>query len=56
MNYKNEKSKFHHRHKLLIKGRIIKPVPLENVLKVSIRSSKFCALDSLQEEVFLKFA
>ena len=31
-------------HQLLIKGRIIKPVTLENVLKVSIRSSKFCAL------------
>ena len=31
-------------HKLLIKGRIIKPVTLENVLKVSICSSKFCVL------------
>ena len=44
MNYKNEKSKFHHSHKLLIKGRIMKPVTLENVLKMSIHSSKFCAL------------
>ena len=45
MNYKNEKGKFDHSHKLLIKGKIIKPVTLENFLKLSIRSSRFCALD-----------
>ena len=60
MNCKNEKGKFHHSHNVLIKGRIMEPVTLENVFEgvyslfqiFSIRSVH----DSLQEEVFLKFA
>ena len=60
MNCKNEKGKFHHSHNVLTKGRIMEPVTLENVFEgvyslfqiFSIRSVH----DSLQEEVFLKFA
>ena len=59
MNYKNEKGKFHHRRKLLVKGRIIKSVTHGKIFAgvyslfqvLSIRSVH----DSHQEEVFLKF-
>ena len=42
MNY--EKCKFHHSHKLLIKGRIMKPVTLENIFEGVYSLCLICAL------------
>ena len=58
MNYKNEKGKFDHVQKLLVKRRMIKSVTFEGAcVKVYLWSClfslpKFCALSCLHEKVF----